>query len=184
MINKILAIILFLIFSPIFLIVGILVFISDGFPIIHRQKRVGYKNKEFNFFKYRTMKKTTPMIATDLLDNPKEYYIKYAKFIREFSLDEIPQLLNVMNGTMNFIGPRPALYNEDKLIALRTEAGIHKIVPGITGWAQVNGRDNLTIDQKVKMDLYYVENKNSFLLKIKILVLTVVKVFQREDVSH
>jgi len=130
------------------------------------------------------MKKNTPMITTNSLDNPKIYYIKHAKFIREFSLDEIPQLFNVINGSMNFIGPRPALYNENKLISLRTEMNIHKIAPGITGWAQVNGRDNLTIEKKVKMDLYYAENKNSFLFKIKILVLTVIKVFQRENISH
>ncbi len=184
MINKLVAIILFLIFSPIFLIVGILVYISDGFPIIFISKRVGLKNKNFNFFKFRTMKKNTPMITTNSLNNPKIYYIKYAKFIREFSLDEIPQLFNVLNGSMNFIGPRPALYNEDKLIKLRTEMGLHKITPGITGWAQVNGRDNLTIEQKVKMDLHYAENKNSLLFKIKILALTVIKVFQRENISH
>ena len=184
MINRFLAIILFLITSPIFLFIGILVYISDGFPIIFISKRVGLNNKTFKFFKFRTMKKNTPIIATNSLDNPKIYYIKHAKFIREFSLDEIPQLFNVINGSMNFIGPRPALYNENKLISLRTEMNIHKIAPGITGWAQVNGRDNLTIEQKVKMDLHYAENKNSFLFKIKILALTVIKVFQRENISH
>jgi len=184
MINKLAAIILFLIMSPIFLFVGMLVYLSDGFPIIHRQKRVGHNNKEFNFFKFRTMKKNTPMIATDLLDNPKGYYIKYGRFIREFSLDEIPQLFNVLNGTMNFIGPRPALYNEYKLVDLRTKLGLNQITPGITGWAQVNGRDNLTIEQKVKLDYYYFDNNKSFLLKLKILVLTIIKVFQRENISH
>ena len=184
MINRLLAIILFLIFSPIFLLVGIFILFCDGFPIIHRQKRIGLKNKEFNFFKFRTMKKNTPMIATDLLDNPEQHYIKYGRFIRQTSLDEILQLFNVINGTMNFIGPRPALYNEDKLIELRTELDLHEIIPGITGWAQVNGRDNLTVEKKVEMDLYYAENKNSFLFKIKILLLTVIKVFQRENISH
>ncbi len=184
MINKLAAIILFLIMSPIFLFVGMLVYLSDGFPIIHRQKRVGHNNKEFNFFKFRTMKKNTPMIATDLLDNPKGYYIKYGRFIREFSLDEIPQLFNVFNGTMNFIGPRPALYNEYKLVDLRTKLGLNQITPGITGWAQVNGRDNLTIEQKVKLDYYYFDNNKSVLLKLKILVLTIIKVFQRANISH
>ena len=184
MINKLLATILFLIFSPIFLLVGIFIFICDGFPIIHRQRRIGFKNKEFNFFKFRTMKKNTPMIATDLLDNPEQHYIKYGRFIRQTSLDEILQLFNVINGTMNFIGPRPALYNENKLIELRTEKDLHEIIPGITGWAQVNGRDNLTIEKKVEMDLYYAENKKSFLLNIKILVLTIIRVIQRADISH
>ena len=184
MINKLAAFILFLLLSPIFLFVGLLVYISDGFPIIHFQKRVGLNNIKFNFFKFRTMKKNTPMIATGLLDDPKKYYIKYGKFIREYSLDEIPQLFNVINGSMKFIGPRPALFNENKLIELRTEVGIHKIIPGITGWAQVNGRDNLDLKQKVKMDLYFVENRNSVLFKIKILALTVIKVFQRENISH
>ena len=184
MINKLLATILFLIFSPIFLLVGIFILFCDGFPIIHRQKRIGLKNEEFNFFKFRTMKKNTPMIATDLLDNPEQHYIKYGRFIRQTSLDEILQLFNVINGTMNFIGPRPALYNENKLIQLRTEKGLHELIPGITGWAQVNGRDNLTIEKKVEMDLYYDENKNSFLFKMKILVLTIVRVVQRADISH
>jgi len=184
MINKLAAFILFLLLSPIFLFVGLLVYISDGFPIIHFQKRIGHNNIKFNFFKFRTMKKNTPMIATGLLDDPKKYYIKYGKFIREYSLDEIPQLFNVINGSMKFIGPRPALFNENKLIELRTEKDIHEIMPGITGWAQVNGRDNLSIQKKVEMDLYYADNKNSFLLKMKILVLTIIRVVQRADISH
>ena len=184
MINKLIAIILFIIMSPVFLFISILICISDGFPIIHLQKRIGYNNKEFNFFKFRTMKKNTPMVATDLLNNPEEHYIKYGKLIRELSLDEIPQLFNIIFGNMNFIGPRPALYNEDKLVSLRTEVGLHKLIPGITGWAQVNGRDNLTIDKKVEMDLYYAEKKHSFLFKSKILGLTIIRVFQRANISH
>ena len=184
MVNKLVAIILFLIMSPIFLFVSILVCISDGFPIIHRQKRVGHNNKQFNFFKFRTMKNNTPMVATDLLDDPKKHYIKFGKMLRQLSLDEIPQLFNVISGTMNFIGPRPALYNEHKLVALREKVGLHKLIPGITGWAQVNGRDNLTIEKKVEMDLFYSRKKHSFLFNLKILGLTIIKVFQREDISH
>ena len=184
MINKLVAIILFFIISPVFLFISFLICMSDGFSIIHLQKRIGHNNKEFNFFKFRTMKKNTPMVATDLLDDPKKHYIKFGKMLRQLSLDEIPQLFNVISGSMNFIGPRPALYNEDKLVGLRTEVGIHKLVPGITGWAQVNGRDNLTIEKKVEMDLYYAEKKHSFLFKLKILGLTIIKVFQRENISH
>ena len=184
MINKLVAIILFLILLPVFLLISILICISDGFPIIHLQRRIGHNNKEFDFFKFRTMKKNTPMVATDLLDDPKKHYIKYGKLIREFSLDEIPQLFNVISGTMNFIGPRPALYNEKKLVDLRTEVDLHKLIPGITGWAQVNGRDNLTIEKKVEMDLFYSRKKHSFLFNLKILGLTIIKVFQREDISH
>ena len=129
------------------------------------------------------MKKDTPDIPTHLVKDEKSLYTAIGPFLRKFSLDELPQLINIMKGDMTFIGPRPALYNQDDLINLRTKAGVHTLLPGVTGWAQVNGRDELSIPDKVKMDIYYLENQ-SLLLDIKIIFMTVLKVFKTEGVSH
>ena len=129
------------------------------------------------------MKKDAPDIATHLVKDSTPLYTSIGPFLRKFSFDELPQLINILKGDMIFIGPRPALYNQDDLIALRTQAGVHSLMPGVTGWAQVNGRDELSIPDKVKMDEYYLKNK-SLWLNIKILFKTVIKVFKSEGVSH
>ena len=129
------------------------------------------------------MKKDAPDIATHLVKDGTSLYTSIGPFLRKFSFDELPQLINILKGDMIFIGPRPALYNQDDLIALRTQAGVHSLMPGVTGWAQVNGRDELSIPDKVKMDEYYLKNK-SLWLNIKILFKTVIKVFKSEGVSH
>ena len=141
MINNIFALIIFLLISPFFLLISAIILLSDGFPIFYRQKRIGYKNSYFYLYKFRTMKKDTPELASHLLSNPDTHLIKFGKFLRTFSLDEIPQLINIILSDMNFIGPRPALHNQDDLKKLRTDHYIHLLVPGLTGWAQVNGRD-------------------------------------------
>ena len=129
------------------------------------------------------MKKDTPDIPTHLVDDPSSLFTKSGPFLRKFSFDELPQLFNILKGDMTFIGPRPALYNQDDLIELRTQAGVDRLIPGVTGWAQVNGRDELSIPDKVKMDEYYLKNK-SLWLDIKILFMTVFKVFKTEGVSN
>jgi O-antigen biosynthesis protein WbqP len=129
------------------------------------------------------MKKNIPDIPTHLVENPERLYTRCGSLFRKFSIDELPQLINIYKGEMSFIGPRPALYNQDDLAEHRTKAGVHTLMPGVTGWAQVNGRDELSIPDKVKMDMYYLENK-SFWLDIKILFLTVLKVFKAEGVSR
>ena len=128
------------------------------------------------------MKKNTPDIPTHLVKNGKSLYTAIGPFLRKYSIDELPQLINIVKGDMTFIGPRPALYNQDDLIELRTQAGVDRLIPGVTGWAQVNGRDELSIPDKVKMDEYYLKNK-SLWLDIKILFMTVFKVFKTEGVK-
>ena len=147
-----------------------------------KQKRVGLNNVHFWIYKFRTMKKDAPDIATHLVKDGTSLYTSIGPFLRKFSLDELPQLMNILKGDMTFIGPRPALYNQDDLIDLRSKAGVHHLKPGVTGWAQVNGRDELSIPDKVKMDEYYLKNK-SLWLDIKILFLTLLKVFKAEGVK-
>ena len=129
------------------------------------------------------MKKHTPNVATDLLKNPEKYILFSGKIIRKFSLDELPNLINILKGDMNFVGPRPALPSQVELNLKREKLGIHKLKPGITGWAQINGRDEISIDKKVELDYYYLQNK-SFLLDIKIIFLTFIKVFKKSNISH
>ena len=181
--SKIFSLILLICLSPILLIVAIAIIVDDGFPILFRQKRVGQNNAHFWIYKFRTMKKDAPDIATHLVKDGTSLYTSIGPFLRKFSFDELPQLINILKGDMIFIGPRPALYNQDDLIELRTQLGVHRLVPGVTGWAQVNGRDELSIPDKVKMDEYYLKNK-SLCLNIKILFMTVFKVFKMEGVSH
>ena len=181
--SKFFSLILLICFSPILLIVAFAIIVDDGFPILFRQKRVGQNNAHFWIYKFRTMKKNAPDIATHLVKDGTSLYTSIGPFLRKFSFDELPQLINILKGDMIFIGPRPALYNQDDLIALRTQAGVHSLMPGVTGWAQVNGRDELSIPDKVKMDEYYLKNK-SLWLNIKILFMTVFKVFKVDGVSH
>ena len=172
-----------ILFSPIIIFVAIIIVASDGFPIFYKQKRIGKNNSHFYLHKFRTMKNNTPELSTDLLKDPSNYYIKFGKILRRFSIDEIPQLLNVIKGEMNFIGPRPAYYKQYKLIEMRRENNIHKLKPGITGWAQINGRDQISDNTKVELDKYYLLNKN-IVLDAKILFYTIFKVILHKDLSE
>ncbi len=168
---------------PIFVIISIGIIFNDGFPVFFLQKRTGFNNQVFWMYKFRTMRNNTPNIATHLLESKNNHYTTFGKILRKLSIDELPQLLNILKGNMCFIGPRPALYNQYDLIDLRTKYGIHKILPGITGWAQVNGRDELSISEKIKLDEYYLKNR-SILLNVKILILTISQIFIPKGVSH
>ena len=177
-----LSLFLLTLFSPILIIISIVIILDDGFPIFFKQKRIGKNNIHFLIYKFRTMKKDTPDIPTHLMTDNKNIYTKSGPFLRKYSFDEIPQIINVIKNEMAFIGPRPALYNQEDLINKRTEKKIQTLVPGITGWAQVNGRDELKIDEKVKMDHYYLKNR-SLSLDIKILYLTFFKASKGDGVS-
>lgn len=165
------------------LLVGLLVRITSVGPVIYWSDRVGRNNKIFKMPKFRTMRVDTPAVATHLLDNPDQFLTPIGSFLRKSSLDELPQLWSIVHGDMSFVGPRPALFNQDDLITLRTQYGVHKLVPGLTGWAQVNGRDELPIPEKVKLDAEYMQQQ-SFLTDIKIIFLTFVKVLRSEGVQH
>lgn len=167
---------------PIFLI-GLLIFVSSKGPILFWSSRVGRNNSRFNMAKFRTMKLGTPISATHLLPDPGSHLTLVGGWLRKSSLDELPQLWNILIGDMNFVGPRPALYNQDDLIAMRTKLGVHQLTPGLTGWAQVNGRDELPIDEKVRLDFFYLLNKSP-LLDFKILWLTILKVAKSDGISH
>ena len=183
MLNRILSIILLLLLSPIFLTVALLIFLEDGFPVFFKQNRVGVNYSFFNIYKFRSMKKNTPNVATHLLENPEQYVLKIGSLLRKLSLDELPNLINIVKGEMVFVGPRPALYNQDDLMALRVAAGVHKLKPGITGWAQINGRDELSLEAKVAYEKEYMERK-SFLFDLKIIILTFTRVLGSKGVTH
>lgn len=178
-----LAFILLVIFLfPIILVSILITFTSKG-PVIFWSERVGRDNKNFMMPKFRTMKIETPQVATHLLGDSENHLTPIGGFLRKSSLDELPQLWSILNGDMSFVGPRPALFNQKDLISLRTQVGVHKLIPGLTGWAQINGRDEISIQQKVRFDEFYLNN-NSFLLDIKIIFMTFFKVLLRKDVSH
>ncbi len=181
--NKFFSLILIILLSPLFLIIAIVIYLIDGFPVIFRQTRIGKNNREFTIYKFRTMTKNMDDIPTHLLKKDNSCYIRGGVMIRKYSLDELPQLFNILRGDMVFIGPRPALYNQSDLIEKRTVLGINKIIPGITGWAQVNGRDDIDINQKVKLDKYYLQNK-SYLFDTKIVLLTILKIITSVNVKN
>ena len=183
MINRVFAFILLIILSPIFLIVSIFILIEDGFPFFFTQKRVGINYTFFNIYKFRSMNKNTPNFATHLLTNPDQYLLRIGKFIRKTSLDELPNLINIIKGEMVFVGPRPALYNQDDLMNLRVATGVDKLKPGITGWAQINGRDDITIEKKVQLEQEYM-NKRSTLFDIEIIIKTFTNVLFSKGVNH
>ena len=158
--NRIIAVIVFLVLFPIFLTVALAIFIEDGSPILFKQKRVGINYTFFNIYKFRSMKKNTPNVATHLLENPASYLLRIGGILRKLSLDELPNLINIIKGEMVFVGPRPALYNQDDLMALRVAAGVDKLKPGITGWAQINGRDEISIEAKVALEKEYLDRKS------------------------
>jgi O-antigen biosynthesis protein WbqP len=165
------------------LMVSMLVKLTSKGPVLYWSDRVGKNNAIFKMPKFRSMKLDTPEVATHLLADPKSVLTSVGDFLRKSSLDELPQLWCILKGDMSFVGPRPALFNQDNLVALRTEQGVHKLVPGLTGWAQVNGRDELPIQQKVAFDVEYLKCQ-SFWFDIKILWLTFLKVLQRDGVAH
>ena len=165
------------------ILVALSVRLTSRGAIVYWSDRVGRNNYIFRMPKFRTMRTDTPAVATHLLGNPDQYLTPIGSFLRKSSLDELPQLWSILKGDMSLVGPRPALFNQHDLIALRTEKRVHLIVPGLTGWAQINGRDELPIPDKVALDAYYLEHK-SFWLDLRILVLTFFKVIQRDGVSH
>lgn len=172
--------------SPFLLITYLLVKLSSQGPALYWSKRVGQQNKLFSMPKFRSMRVGTPQMATHLLNqqtDPNAFLTPVGSFIRKTSLDELPQLWSVLKGDMSIVGPRPALFNQDDLIALRTERNVHTLKPGITGWAQVNGRDEIPIPQKVALDEYYLKHQ-SIWLDIKIIFMTVIKVIRRDNITH
>ena len=183
MLNRLFALILIILLSPIFLIVALTIIIEDGFPVLFSQSRVGINYSFFKIYKFRSMKKDTPNVATHLLTNPDQYLLKIGKFIRKTSLDELPNLINIVKGEMVFVGPRPALYNQDDLMKLRVSTGVDKLKPGITGWAQINGRDEISISDKVKLEQEYM-GKKSVLFDIEIIIKTFTNVLFSKGVSH
>lgn len=164
-------------------LIGFLIKLTSNGPVIHWSNRVGIDNKIFKMPKFRSMKIETPNVATHKLKNPNEFYSPIGSFLRSSSLDELPQLFSIIKGDMSFVGPRPALFNQNDLINLRSEKGIHKLKPGVTGWAQINGRDNLSIQEKVNLDNEYKSNQ-SISLDVKIILMSIIKVFKQDNVSH
>jgi O-antigen biosynthesis protein WbqP len=163
--------------------VALAVRLTSPGPALYWSDRVGRHNRIFKMPKFRSMRIDTPAVATHLLQNPDQWLTPIGSFLRKSSLDELPQLWSILKGDMSFVGPRPALFNQDDLIALRTEKGVHELVPGLTGWAQVNGRDELPIPQKVALDAEYLQ-RQSLRFDLKILWMTALKVLARDGVSH
>tara|TARA_R110002072_G_scaffold1989_5_gene16602 strand:- start:55359 stop:55919 length:561 start_codon:yes stop_codon:yes gene_type:complete len=178
-----LSLILLILFTPLMVIVFIMVKLTSKGPALFWSQRVGIDNKLFSMPKFRTMKIETPQVATHLLEDSVNYKTSIGDFLRKTSLDELPQLISILTGKMSFVGPRPALFNQEDLIALRTQKNIHLVMPGLTGWAQINGRDEITINEKVELDFEYTK-KRSFFFDMKIMYLTFLKVVAKENVSH
>ena len=183
MLSRLFALSLLIVLSPIFLLVSLAILIEDGLPVFFTQKRVGINYTFFNIYKFRSMKKNTPNVATHLLENPAQYLLKIGGLLRKLSLDELPNLINIIKGEMVFVGPRPALFNQDDLMTLRVATGVDKLKPGITGWAQINGRDDISIEKKVQLEQVYM-NKRSTLFDIEIIVKTFTNVLFSKGVSH
>ena len=172
-----------LLLLPIIVAVAIAIKITSKGPALYWSDRVGKDNHIFRMPKFRSMKIDTPAVATHKLKNPNSMLTPIGGFLRKSSLDELPQLWSIITGKMSIVGPRPALFNQDDLVALRTENNIHKLIPGLTGWAQVNGRDELPIPQKVQLDIDYLQ-KQSFFFDLKIIWLTFLKVIKSDGVTH
>lgn len=175
-----------IVLSPLILITYLIVKLTSKGPALYWSQRVGKSNQLFSMPKFRSMRVGTPQIATHLMNqqsNPNSFLTPVGSFIRKTSLDELPQLWSVLKGDMSIVGPRPALFNQDDLIRLRTDKKVHTLKPGITGWAQINGRDDIPIPQKVELDEYYL-NHQSFWFDIKIIILTAVKVLRRDNITH
>ena len=183
LVDLILVLTAMLILVFLFIIVAALIKLISKGPVLYWSDRVGKRNVIFKMPKFRTMKVDTPVLATHLLNNPKSVLTPIGNFLRKSSLDELPQLWCILKGDMTFVGPRPALFNQDDLIALRTQKCVHYLVPGLTGWAQINGRDELPISQKVALDVEYLQTQ-SIMLDMKIIWLTFIKVLKKDGVSH
>lgn len=181
--DVVMSLIIFCVFCIPMLLVAFLVKLTSPGPMLYWSDRVGRNNRIFKMPKFRTMRTNTPAVATHLLNDPDCYMTPVGKFLRKSSLDELPQLYSIIRGDMSFVGPRPALYNQDDLITLRTEKGVHILMPGLTGWAQINGRDELPIPAKVEFDEYYL-NHSSFVFDMRILLRTFFQVLRREGVKH
>ncbi|MDR3541196.1 MAG: sugar transferase [Desulfosporosinus sp.] len=179
--NILISLILLIFLSPLLLIIILGIKIDSRGPVFFTQMRIGKNNKVFVLYKFRTMRTEAPNVATHLLVDPQSYITPFGKFLRKSSIDELPQFINILKGDMTFIGPRPALYNQFDLIDLRTRCGVHTLRPGVTGWAQVNGRDYLDINEKVDYDFYYLEHRK-LIFDLKILYMTVFKVLRAEGV--
>jgi O-antigen biosynthesis protein WbqP len=173
---------LIIVFIPLILVVILIKLTSKG-PAIYWSQRVGRKNKLFPMPKFRSMKSDSPQVATHLLSNSENYLTPIGSFLRKTSIDELPQIYSILKGDMSLVGPRPALFNQDDLVELRTSLGVDDLIPGVTGWAQINGRDDIPIPDKVLLDQYYLNNQ-SFLLDIKIIFLTAIAVIKSDNVSH
>jgi len=163
--------------------VALFILIEDGYPFFFKQKRIGVNYSFFYIYKFRTMKNNTPNLATHLLENPASYLLRIGGVLRRLSLDELPNLINIIKGEMVFVGPRPALFNQDDLMILRVATGVDKLKPGITGWAQINGRDDITIEKKVQLEQEYML-KRTTLLDIEIIIKTFTNVLFSKGVSH
>jgi len=174
--------VLLLLIVPI-IIVALLVRLTSTGPVLYWSNRVGRCNHLFLMPKFRTMRVDTPAVATHLMADPDQFLTPVGSFLRKSSLDELPQLWSIIRGDMSFVGPRPALFNQDDLVALRTQYGVDKLVPGLTGWAQINGRDELPIPEKVKLDVDYL-HQQSFALDLKIILMTFLKVLRRDGIKH
>jgi O-antigen biosynthesis protein WbqP len=183
MLNRLSALFILVILSPIIFIIALAIFMEDGYPIFFKQKRIGVNFTYFKIYKFRSMKKNTPNVATHLLTNPDQYLLKIGRILRKLSLDELPNLINIIKGEMVFVGPRPALYNQDDLMILRVATGVSKLKPGITGWAQINGRDDISIEKKVQLEQEYM-NKKSTLFDLEIIIKTFTSVLFSKGVSH
>jgi len=179
----ILALLGFIVLSPVLLAIGCIIRLDSSGPAIFKQDRIGWDNQIFVLYKFRTMKTGTPDVATHLLKSPEERITRIGGFLRRTSLDEVPQLINVIKGDMSLVGPRPALYNQDDLIEGRRKLGINRLRPGLTGWAQINGRDEISIESKIELDHYYLEHQ-SLWLDLIILIKTVFKVYTAEGVAE
>lgn len=181
--DVVLSVLLLIILSPLLFVIALAVKITSKGPILHWSKRVGRNNELFLMPKFRSMRIETPQLPTHLLVNPSAYLTPIGSFLRRSSFDEFPQLFSILVGNLSFVGPRPALFNQDDLVALRTERGIHILMPGLTGWAQINGRDELPIPVKVEFDLEYLK-RQSLKFDLQILGMTLIKVFSGDGVQH
>ena len=181
--DLILATVLIIVLSVLMLFIIIAIRLTSKGPALYWSERIGFNNLTYKMPKFRSMRIDTPQVATHLMSNPEKFLSPIGQFLRQTSLDELPQLFSILKGDMSFVGPRPALYNQEDLINLRSDHGLHKLIPGLTGWAQVNGRDDLSIPEKVLLEVEYM-HKKSFWFDLKILWLTFLKVINRKGVSH
>ncbi len=168
---------------PVLILLALLVKCTSPGPVVYWSDRIGRHNAIFRMPKFRTMRVDTPAVATHLLRDPDRFLTPVGSFLRRTSLDELPQLWSILRGDMSFVGPRPALFNQDDLVALRSAHGVESLLPGLTGWAQINGRDELAISEKVRMDVEYLKSR-SFWLDLKIVFMTFMKVLRRDGVKH